>query len=139
MSLVEIARFDDVYRADLAAAFLADHGIDVDVTERFQTTVEPYMQRALGIRLLAPAHLAEAARDLLARAEAGEFAAPDDDAPDGPDMRTRAVATGMAVFLWSAGTFWGPNLPRRFRTVHWIGAGLIGVAAVTSAWIWIRF
>ena len=33
MSLVEIARFQDVYEADLAAAFLASHGVEVDVTE----------------------------------------------------------------------------------------------------------
>lgn len=39
MALVEIARFTDVYEADLAAAFLASHDIEVSVTERFQTTV----------------------------------------------------------------------------------------------------
>ena len=55
MSLVEIARFQDVYEADLAAAFLASHGVEVDVTERFQTTVDPLMQRALG--LLTPHYL----------------------------------------------------------------------------------
>lgn len=52
MSLVEIARYQDVYEADLAAAFLASHGVEVDVTERFQTTVDPLMQRALGLRLM---------------------------------------------------------------------------------------
>ena len=36
------------HEADLAAAFLASHGVEVDVTERFQTTVDPLMQRALG-------------------------------------------------------------------------------------------
>ena len=39
MALVEITRFPDVYEAGLAAAFLADQGIQVEVTERFQTTV----------------------------------------------------------------------------------------------------
>ena len=138
MSLVEIARFDDIVRADLAAAFLADHGIDVDVTERHQTSVQPFMLRALGVRLLAPAHLAKPARDLLRRAEAGEFATPDDDPPAGPDAGTRTVATGMAVLLWAAGVFWRASMPRRLRPVHWIGAAIIGIAALTYLWIWIR-
>ena len=79
MSLREIARFADVYEAELAGAFLASHGIDVTVTERFQTTVDPLMQRALGIRLMAPASTIEQARALLARARAGEFATEDGD------------------------------------------------------------
>lgn len=33
MALVEIARFTDVYEADLAAAFLASHRFEVSVTE----------------------------------------------------------------------------------------------------------
>ncbi|MEN5053417.1 hypothetical protein [Brevundimonas naejangsanensis] len=68
MSLVEIARYQDVYEADLAAAFLLSHDIEVSVTERFQTTVDPLMQRALGIRLMGRADQAEQARDLLKRA-----------------------------------------------------------------------
>ena len=79
MSLREIARFTDVYEAELAGAFLASHGIDVTVTERFQTTVDPLMQRALGIRLMAPASVIEEARSLLARAQAGEFATDEGD------------------------------------------------------------
>ena len=71
MSLHEVARFTDVYEADLAAAFLASHDIEVSVTERFQTTVDPLMQRALGIRLMTPASQVNQARDLLARARAG--------------------------------------------------------------------
>ena len=67
MSLVEIARYQDVYEADLAAAFLASHGVEVDVTERFQTTVDPLMQRALGLRLMGRVDQADEARDLLAR------------------------------------------------------------------------
>ena len=80
MSLREIARFADVYEAELAGAFLASHGIDVTVTERFQTTVDPLMQRALGIRLMAPASRIEEARALLARVHAGEFATEEGDA-----------------------------------------------------------
>lgn len=68
MSLVEIARFTDVYEADLAAAFLASHDIEVSVTERFQTTVDPLMQRALGIRLMGREDQLDEARTLLAEA-----------------------------------------------------------------------
>lgn len=71
MSLVEIARFTDVYEAELAAAFLNSRGVPVSVTERFQTTVDPLMQRALGVRLMTPSHAADQARDLLARAGPG--------------------------------------------------------------------
>ncbi len=121
MSLREIARFTDVYEADLAAAFLASHGIEVTVTERFQTTVDPLMQRALGIRLLAPASAVEEARILLARVQAGEFATTDGDDPDDMDGGTRAAGTVMALAAFCTGGFWGNSLPRRFRPVAWQG------------------
>ncbi|MDP3370497.1 MAG: DUF2007 domain-containing protein [Brevundimonas sp.] len=121
MSLREIARFTDVYEADLAAAFLASHGIEVSVTERFQTTVDPLMQRALGIRLMAPASAVEEARALLARVQAGEFATTDGDDPDPMDGGTRAAGTVMALAAFATGGFWGNSLPRRFRPVAWQG------------------
>lgn len=141
MSLVEIARFTDVYEAELAAAFLTSHGVPVSVTERFQTTVDPLMQRALGVRLMAPAQFVDQARDLLARAGSGEFASPDeDDLPDA-DVKTRATATVMAVALFSAGSFWGSSMPRQLRTVHWVGLSLVGgiVAFALIAVIGARF
>ena len=133
MSLCEIARYTDVVEADLAAAFLASHGIDVTVTERFQTTVAPLMQRALGIRLMAPASVVPDARALLARVRAGEFATTEDD--DLPEMAsgTRAAGTLMALAAFFTGGFWGNSLPRRFRAPPWQGmllaAGLFAVAA----------
>ncbi len=133
MSLCEIARYTDVVEADLAAAFLASHGIDVTVTERFQTTVDPLMQRALGIRLMAPASVVPDARALLARVRAGEFATTEDD--DLPEMAsgTRAAGTLMALAAFFTGGFWGNSLPRRFRAPPWQGmllaAGLFAVAA----------
>ncbi len=133
MSLREIARFTDVYEADLAAAFLADHGIDVTVTERFQTTVDPLMQRALGIRLMAPASLVPEARALLARVQAGEFATTDGDDLEDMAAGTRAAATVMAIAAFATGGFWGNSLPRRFRAPPWqgmlIAALLFAVAA----------
>jgi len=132
MSLVEIARFQDVYEADLAAAFLASHGVEVDVTERFQTTVDPLMQRALGLRLMGRVDQAEQARDLLARVRAGEFTADDeDDLPAGAPT-TRAVGRAMALFMAASGGFASTSLPRRLRPVHWIGVALIGAIVTVS-------
>ena len=128
MALVEIARFYDVIEADLAAAFLASHDIEVTVTERFQTTVDPLMQRALGIRLLGNAVDAEAARTLLARAGSGEFATDEGDDTPPRDGGTQVTATALALFTAGLGTFWGPGLPRRFRTVPWQGVLLAMVA-----------
>jgi hypothetical protein len=132
MSLVEIERFTDVYEAELAAAFLTAHGLPVSLTERFQTTVDPLMQRALGVRLMGPASCMDEARDLLVRARSGEFAS--DEADDLPksDSITRATATLMALALFGVGTFWGSSMPRRLRPVHWIGLALVaGLLALT--------
>jgi len=122
MSLVEIARFTDVYEADLAAAFLESHGIPVSVTERHQTTIDPLMQRALGIRIMGAASNFAEARDLLARARAGEFAEDDGDEPeDKADVSTRAAGSVLAVLMFAGGGFWGSSLPRRLRPVPWQG------------------
>ena len=142
MSLREIARFTDVYEAELAGAFLASHGIDVTVTERFQTTVDPLMQRALGIRLMAPASVIEEARSLLARAQAGEFATDEGDDLDEMEPGTRRVGTLMALAAFPVGGFWGTSLPRRFRPIAWQGmlisfVGLVvALAGLTLAFWW---
>lgn len=135
MSLREIARYTDVYEANLAAAFLADRGIEVTVTERFQTTVDPLMQRALGIRLMAPASVVAEARALLARVQAGEFATTDGDDLDGMATGTRAAGTVMALAAFATGGFWGNSLPRRFRPVAWQGILIasVGLAAAAAA------
>jgi len=132
MSLREIARYTDVYEAELASAFLASHGIDATVTERFQTTVDPLMQRALGIRLMAPASMIDEARGLLARVNAGEFAEADGDDIEPMDTGTRAVGALMAIGAFATGGFWGNSLPRRFRPVAWQGM-LISVAVLAGA------
>jgi len=133
MSLREIARFTDVYEAELAGAFLASHGIDVTVTERFQTTVDPLMQRALGIRLMAPASLIEDARALLARAHAGEFATEEGDDLDEMGAGTRAAGTVMALAAFATGGFWGNSLPRRFRPIAWQGMLISAVVLVAGS------
>src|SRR5690606_36838699 len=119
-TLVEVARFTEVYEADLAAAFLSSHDIAVEVTERHQTTIDPLMQRALGLRLMVPQHQAEAAQALLRRVAAGEFAEadPDMDAEDGlpdRDASTQVVGAGMALFITLTGRFVATSLPRRLR------------------------
>lgn len=143
MSLREIARYNDVVEADLAAAFLESHGISVSVTERFHTTVNPLMQQALGIRLLGAASNRTEARLLLARAQAGEFASDDgDDVIESPVARTYAVGAMLAILVASGATFWGTSRPRRFRTVHMIGLVLIAavflLSIVASIWSYIE-
>jgi len=138
MSLREIARYTDVVEADMAAAFLASHGIEVTVTERFQTTVDPLMQRALGIRLMAPASLIAEARDLLARVRAGEFATAEGDDLAEMATGTRAAGTLMALAAFFTGGFWGNSLPRRFRPVAWQGILLaiaLFLAATLGVWL----
>ncbi len=130
MALREIARFVDVYEADLAAAFLESHGIRITVTERFQTTVDPLMQRALGIRLMAHESEIAEARDLLARVKAGEFATDEGDDLDPMDLGTRAVGTLMALAAFVTGGFWGNSLPRRFRPIAWQGMLISAVGLV---------
>lgn len=135
MSLREIARFTDVVEADLAAAFLESQGIRVFVTERHQTTIDPLMQRALGIRLLtAPSHIEEA-RMLLGRVRAGEFANDEGDDIAAMDDGTRAAGALMAVAAFFTGGFWGNSLPRRFRPIAWQGMvlSIAGFAALTAA------
>lgn len=142
MSLVEIARFTDVYEADLAAAFLASHDIGVDVTERHQTTIDPLMQRALGLRLMVPEHQAEAARALLRRVAAGEFAEADVDIDTDEDLAvrgatTQAVGTGMALFMALAGGFGATSLPRRLRPAQFVGLSVIGGVILISLVLWL--
>lgn len=139
MSFVEIARFTDVYEADLAAAFLASHDIEVSVTERFQTTLDPLMQRALGIRLMGYADDVDRARQLLERARQGEFMEADgDDVPTEP--RARWAGRGIALFAIMVSGYPATSLPRRLRPLQ-IAGMLIIVAMVAlswALWLWIK-
>ena len=47
-------------------------------------------------------------------------------------IATRAVGRVMALFMAASGGFASTSLPRRFRPVHWIGAGLIAAIAAIS-------
>lgn len=123
MPQAEVARFDDVYEAELAVAFLAAHGVAAQVADRGLATIDPLLQRAVGgLRVMAEARDGPRARDLLARAKAGEFAEADADAI--PEQET-AGSTGVAVLSALAGGFSGTRRLRRLRPVHWIGLGLV--------------
>ena len=138
MSLVEIARFTDVYEADLAAAFLASHDIEVSVTERFQTTVDPLMQRALGIRIMGREDQMEQARTLLADAAAGAYADDEEDdlEPATPRGRAYARLVALASFIGGNG-FGGTSLPRRIRPIQVAGMIVIGTFALVSLGMWL--
>lgn len=135
MSLREIARFEDVYEAELAAAFLASHDIEATVTERYQTTIDPLMQRALGIRVMAPASQLDVARALLARARAGEFSTDEGDEIADAGIGMRTTGRLMAVAAFPLGGFWGNSLPNRFRAPPWQGIliSVVGFWLLTGA------
>lgn len=133
MSLVEVARYSDVYEADLAAAFLESHGVTVCVTERFQTTIDPLMQRALGIRLLVRRSDADTASDLLAQVEAGEFADRSEQDINPIDPTTRTAGSLLALAAWATGGFWGTSLPRRVRPPAWQGMLLSAAIVLIGA------
>lgn|GEM_PF-207479 len=124
--------FHRCLEADLAAAFLASHGVEVDVTERFQTTIDPLMQRALGLRLMGRADQAVQARDLLARARTGEFASGDADDLETATPGVRGTGRGLALAMALTGGFPGTSLPRRFRAVHGVGAVLVGAVLLAT-------
>lgn len=130
MSLVEIERYTDVYEADLAAAFLASHGIEVSVTERFQTTINPLLQRALGIRLMGRADQVEAARDLLAGVSNGEFADPVPLDELAPRPQARTMGRGIALMGMLVTGYPATTLPRRMRPVQIIGFFLLALVVL---------
>ena len=84
MDRLEVARFMTLPEAELAAALLREHGIDTRVPDRNSATSMAYMQVAFGgLRVTAPDSQIVQARDLIARAGAGEFervAGEDDEA-----------------------------------------------------------
>lgn len=136
MSLIEIARYADVYEADLAAAFLASHGIEVSVTERFQTTIDPLMQRALGIRLMGQSADLERARDLLDRVRNGEFVE-ETDQPVETDPEARWAGRGIALFAMAVTGYPATSLPRRLRPLQVVGMCVIAALVTASFLLWL--
>lgn len=103
MSAVEVARFHEPQDADLAAAFLASHGVDAFVADRHISTIDPLMRLAVGgIRVMAAPADADRARDLLARADRGEFAS-DTEAPAGSHASPALTAGVLAATVLTGG------------------------------------
>src|SRR5690606_3663428 len=102
MSPVVVARFADVWEAELACALLRSASIDARLGEGAHAKMDPLIQQAVGwIRILTPADDAEDARQILARAAAGEFATDDPDA--GSDRELGApmrAAAGVGALLF---------------------------------------
>lgn len=98
MAQVEVARFPDLYEAELAAAFLASHEIDAVVADRHLSTIDPLMQRALGgLRLMVPANQVPRARSLLDRVADGEF-----PNPEGDDIAKAEGGVGLSATVLAA-------------------------------------
>jgi hypothetical protein len=76
----EVARFSTLPEAELAAALLQRHGIAARLPDRDMATMLPHLHIAIGgIRVIAPGDRIDEARAIVARAQAGEFAARIDD------------------------------------------------------------
>ena len=132
MALVLIERFHEVYEAELARALLDSHGIEAVVADTGLATIDPLMQRALGgTRLMAPASQADAARELLARAQRGELAL-----AEGDDLPRREGGPGLAVATLAAVTM-APELALgvsggkgRMSLVRIVGLALVALASL---------
>lgn len=130
MALVEIARFQDLVEGDLALAFLRAQGIEAEIAGRAHASIDPVMQRALGVRIMAPDAQRAEALALLGRARSGEFAMEDGDALASRDAPAHAAGGLMALAMAAAGGFSGTSLPRRMKPVHWVGFVLVATLAL---------
>jgi hypothetical protein len=74
MDRLEVARFSTLPEAELAVGLLRRHGVDARVTDREMANSAPHLQIALGgLRVTAPDFQIVQARDIIARAQKGEF------------------------------------------------------------------
>lgn len=144
MAQIEVARFPDLYEAELAAAFLASHEIDALVADRHLSTIDPLMQRALGgLRLMVPANQVPRARSLLDRVADGEFTSPEGDdiakAEGGVGLSATVLAatalTGGMGGLAATGLK-GPLRPARIAGLLLIGAiVLFSLLMLVVGWV----
>ena len=75
MDELEVARFSSLPEAEAVAALLRTHGIAARLPDSQTLGAAAYMQTALGgVRVVVPDYQVMQARDLVARARAGEFA-----------------------------------------------------------------
>ena len=145
MAQVEIARFADLYEAELAAAFLQSHAIDAVVADRHLSTIDPLMQRALGgLRLMVHDRQAAEATGLLARANAGEFATAEGDdivKSEGSVGLSAAVLAATALTGGMGGLaasgLRGPLRPARIAGLVVIGVIVVGSLAMLALTAWL--
>lgn len=79
----EVARFSTLPEAELAVALLGRHGIDARLPDRDMATMLPHLHIAIGgVRVVAPEGRIDEARDIIARARNGAFAADVDQSAD---------------------------------------------------------
>lgn len=125
----EIGRFSHFVEADLAAGFLASHGIDASVADRHLATVDPLLQTALGgVRVLVPDGQFFLARDLMLRAGRGEFADPDfEPAPSPGPPDATSLLTVAATAALGGGYAGRAYSGARGRLGHRAGLVLVGV------------
>ncbi|WP_374275220.1 putative signal transducing protein [Brevundimonas sp.] len=136
MTLVVIARYDDLPAARMAESFLRDAGLEPSLADGVLTSIDPLLMRALGgVRLSVPSRDEAEARDLLARAEAGEFATPlppedafDNDGPAVP----RPLAVAMAVTM-PEGAYGVSRRPVSKNWVRTTGVVLVLIMLATLA------
>lgn len=136
---MEVARFADVYEAEVAASFLAACGVQALVADRTIATMQPLLQTAVGgIRLLTPVDQAARAKELLHMAASGVLAA---DAPDGEKLRpvvAFGVVTAVTALLVGHGFAGQPFRPQgRLSAVHLCGLILLIGALVVWIGTWL--
>jgi hypothetical protein len=84
---VEAASYSTVEEARLARGLLEEQGVPAEVVDR-HVVLNPFPQvDEAGVLLLVPPEAAERARDVLARAEAGEDRLTEDSEPEDPGSR----------------------------------------------------
>ena len=138
MSLAVVARFPDVWEAELACSLLRSAGIDARLGEGVHAKVDPLIQQAVGwIRILTPAAEADDAREILARVAAREFAVDEPAEQPGHDLRGPLRVAAMVGALLAPEAALGILAGRRPPSVsRVIGIVLVClVVLVAGAWL----
>lgn len=111
MDELEVARFSGIPEAEAVAALLRTHGIAARLADSQMLGAAAYMQTALGgVRLVVPDYQIMQARELVAQARSGAFAAPVDedddteeaDRPRGALIPMKAMARVIVVLFLAA-------------------------------------
>jgi len=137
MQMMEIGRFTVLHEAELAAAFLRSRGFHAEVADRTLATIDPLVQRAIGLRVMAPAQEADEAKALLVRASAGEFR--DADAEDEAAQRRTVLSLGvLAAFavMGPPGALAVSGAKRPMAVVRVIGLALLLAWLLLAVWVW---